>query len=41
MDKVSASKPWDRGFEPNTGHNHDSSYDPSAGLFQGADSGDI
>ena len=38
MDKVSASQPWDCGFEPNTGHNHDSSYDTSTGWFQEADS---
>ena len=25
MDKVSASQPRDRGFEPHTGHDHDSS----------------
>ena len=37
MDKVSASQPWDRGFEPNTGHAHDSSYDTSTGWYQEAD----
>ena len=34
IDKVSASQPRDRGFEPYTGHDHDSSYDTSAGWFQ-------
>ena len=24
MDKVSASQPWDHGFESHTGHDHDS-----------------
>ena len=38
MDKVSASQPWDCGFESYTGHDHDSSYDTSKGWFQGADS---
>ena len=37
MDKVSASQPRDRGFEPHMGHDHDSSYDPSTGWFQEAD----
>ena len=31
MDKVSASQPWDRGFELYTGHDHDFSYDTSTG----------
>ena len=31
MDKVSASQPRDRGFEPHTGHDHDFSYDTSTG----------
>ena len=31
MDKVSVSQPWDRVFEPHSGHNHDSSYDASTG----------
>ena len=31
MDKVSASEPQDRGFEPHTGNDHDSSYDTSTG----------
>ena len=31
MDNVSAPQPQDRGFEPHTGHNHDSSYDTSTG----------
>ena len=30
-DKVSASQPRDRGFEPQTGHDHDSLYDTSTG----------
>ena len=38
MDNVSASQPRDRGFEPNTGHDHDSSYDTSTGWFQETDS---
>ena len=38
MDKVSASQPRDRGFEPHTGHDHDSSYDTSTGWFQEMDS---
>ena len=38
MDKVSTSQPRDRGFEPHTGHDHDSSYDTSTGWFQEADS---
>ena len=36
MHKVSASQPRDRGFEPHTGHDHDSSYDTSTGWFQEA-----
>ena len=31
MDKVSASQPRDRGFEPHTGHDHDTSYDTLVG----------
>ena len=38
MDKVSASQPGDRGFEPYMGHDHDSSNDTSTGWFQEADS---
>ena len=38
MDKVSASHPRDRGFEPHTGQDHDSSYDTSTGWFLEADS---
>ena len=38
MDKVSASQPRDRGFEPHTGHDHDSLYDTSTGWFQESDS---
>ena len=38
MDKVSASQPQDRGFEPHTGHDYDSSYNTSIGWFQEADS---
>ena len=38
MDKVSASQPRDRGFGPQTSHDHDSSYDTSTGWFQEADS---
>ena len=38
MDKVSASQPRDPGFEPQTGHDHDSSYDASTGWLQEADS---
>ena len=38
MDKVSASQPQDREFEPHTGHDHDSSYGTSTGWFQEADS---
>ena len=38
MDKVSASQPRGRGFEPRTGHDHDSSYDTSIAWFQEADS---
>ena len=34
MDKVSASQPRDRGFEPHTGHDHDSSNDTSTGWFR-------
>ena len=30
MDKVSVSQPWDQGFEPHTGHDHDSW--PGSGL---------
>ena len=37
MNKESASQPRDRGFEPHTGHDHDSSYDTSTGWFQEAD----
>ena len=37
MDKVSASQPQNHGFEPHTGHDHDSSYDTSTGWFQEAD----
>ena len=33
MDKVSASQPWDRGFEPHTGHGHDYSYDTNTDWF--------
>ena len=33
MDKVSATQPRDRGFEPHTGHDHDSSFDTSTGWF--------
>ena len=38
MDKVSASQTRDRGLEPHTGHDHDSSYDTSSGWFQETDS---
>ena len=38
MDKVSASQPWDRGFESQTGNDHDSSYDTSTGWFLEANS---
>ena len=38
MDKVSASQPRDRGFEPHTGHDHDSSYDTSTGPGSGLES---
>ena len=38
MGKVSASQPPDRGFEPHSGHDHDSSYNTSTGWFQEADS---
>ena len=38
MDKVSASQPQDRGFEPHMGHDHDSSYDTNTGWFLEADS---
>ena len=31
MYKVPVSHPRDRGFEPNTGYDHDSSYDTSTG----------
>ena len=31
MDKVSASQPRDRWFEPHMGHDHDSSFDTSTG----------
>ena len=31
MDKVSASQPRGRGFEPRTGHDHDTLYDTSTG----------
>ena len=37
MDKVSASQPWDRGFEPHMGHDPDFSYDTSTGWFKEAD----
>ena len=37
-DKVSASQPRDRGFEPYTGGDHDSSYDTTTGWFQEVDS---
>ena len=37
MDKVSAPQPRDRGFEPYTGHDQDSSWDTSTGWFQAAD----
>ena len=36
--KVSASQPWDRGFESHTGHDYDSPHDTSTGWFQEADS---
>ena len=38
MVKVSASQPRDPGFEPHTGHDHDSSYDTSTGWFEEEDS---
>ena len=38
MNKMSASQPRNRGFEPHTGHDHDSIYDTSIGWFQEADS---
>ena len=38
MDKVFISQPWDRGFEPQMRHDHDSSYNTSTGWFQEADS---
>ena len=38
MDKVSASQPKGRGFNPHMGHDHDSSHDISTGCFQEADS---
>ena len=34
MTKVSASQPRDCGFEPYTGHDHDSSYDTSNAWFE-------
>ena len=37
MDKVTASQPRDRGFEPHTGHNHDSSHDMRPSWIQEAD----
>ena len=37
MDKVSALQPRHRGFEPHTGHDHDSSYVTSTGWFQETD----
>ena len=37
MDKVSASQPRDREFEPHMYHDHDSSNDTSTGWFQKAD----
>ena len=37
MDKVSASQPRCRGFEPHTGHDHDP-HDTSTGWLQEADS---
>ena len=37
MAKVSASPPRDRGFEPQMGHDHDSSFGTSTGWFQEAD----
>ena len=36
IDKVSASQPLDRGFEPHTDYDHDSSYDTSTGWFPGS-----
>ena len=38
IDKVSALKPQDHGFESHMGHDHDSSYDTGTGWFQEADS---
>ena len=38
MDKVSASQPRKHGFQPHTGHNHDSSYVTSSVWFQEMDS---
>ena len=38
MDKMSASQPRDREFEPHTGHDQDSSYVTSTGWLQEADS---
>ena len=38
MDKVFASQHRDRGFEPHTVHDQDSSYDTSTGLFREAES---
>ena len=37
MDKVFNLQPQDRGFEPYTGHDHDSSYDIRTGWFQQAE----
>ena len=37
MDKVSALQPWDCGFEPHKGHDHDPSYDTNTGWFQKVD----
>ena len=36
--KVSALQSREHGFEPHTGHDHDSSYDTRTGWFQEADS---
>ena len=38
MVEVSASQPRNRGFEPHTGHDHDSSYETSTGWFHEMDS---
>ena len=38
IDKVYASQHQDRGFEPHTSHQQDSSYDTSTGWFHEADS---